>query len=57
VKRVVRSTSVPIALPVAGHRAVFGLGGSFGDHHFGGDELFAATLGAGSRHAQCSAGT
>ena len=66
VKRLVRSTSVPIAersmpedqvaLPVAGDGAVGGLGGPLADHHLVGDEALAARADAGPGDAQRPAG-
>ena len=62
VKRVVRSTRVPIAersrpddevaFPVAGHGTIVGFGGSFADHDLGGDELLRLVPCPGPRHAQ-----
>jgi len=62
--RLVRSTRAPIAepstredqvsLPVAGHRAIDGLGGPLADHHLVGHERLAAALGLarGTRSAR-----
>ena len=59
---VVRSTSVPIAerfepddqvaFPVARHRTVLDLGGSFADHHLGGDVTTGLAAGSRPRDAQ-----
>ena len=60
--RVVRSTSVPIAerlspmmqiaLPVAGHGPVVGLGRALADHHLGGDVAAGPLAGSGPRDPQ-----
>jgi hypothetical protein len=66
VKRVVRSTRVPIAelaqpedqisLPVSGHGPILSLGGSLADHDFWCDETFSAFSGARPRYPQRTAG-
>jgi len=66
VKRLVRSTSVPIAqtvdaddqvaFPVPGDGAIVSLGGPLADEHLVGHESVAAAAGAGARHPQCAAG-
>src|SRR5690554_5901170 len=65
VKRVVRSTRVPIAglepeyqvaFPVAGHYPVSDLGWPLGDHDLGSDELLAPLGGSGTGNPQRPAG-
>jgi hypothetical protein len=45
-----------IALPVAGHRAIGGLGGPLADHHLIADKALAAAGGAGVGDTQRPAG-
>ena len=45
-------TDDEVALPVAGHRSIVGLGGSLADHHLRADELLAPPRGARPGDAQ-----